>query len=391
MTPRRRPGNAEIVDLFHRKDGSDSSVKRRILDAGRNLKDTKRWCVRWVDYEHKQRNKSFHRRVDAKDFLDEITAQLTRGEYVKPEHGKTTVGTVYTEWEPTSVHVSGKTRYDRQGSWRNHVRPKWKDRQLSTIRKADVQAWVAEMHDSGCGQSTIERAVEVLRLTLEHAVDSGRLRANPAKGIKIPRAERPERYYLTVKQSEAVATSMELYSALIRVFCYCGLRWGEATALRVQDVDLDRRRLNVVKAFTSVGGKRVEKDTKSHENRSVPYPAVLDEALKELVDGRRPDERVFTTPDGTPLNASNFRNRFFVPAKVKAGQVLGSEIPPVTIHDLRHTAASLAVSSGANVKAVQRMLGHKSAAMTLDTYADLFDDDLDEVAVKMDRLISEES
>jgi integrase len=52
-------------------------------------------------------------------------------------------------------------------------------------------------------------------------------------------------------------------------------------------------------------------------------------------------------------------------------------------HDLRHTAASLAVSSGANVKAVQRMLGHKSAAMTLDTYADLFEDDLDEVAMRL--------
>ncbi len=54
--------------------------------------------------------------------------------------------------------------------------------------------------------------------------------------------------------------------------------------------------------------------------------------------------------------------------------------PRVTTHDLRHTAASLAISAGANVKAVQRMLGHASAAMTLDTYADLFDDDLDNVA-----------
>jgi integrase len=57
-----------------------------------------------------------------------------------------------------------------------------------------------------------------------------------------------------------------------------------------------------------------------------------------------------------------------------------AEFPRVTPHDLRHTAASLAVSAGANVKAVQRMLGHASAAMTLDVYADLFDDDLDAVA-----------
>ncbi|WP_405372454.1 MULTISPECIES: tyrosine-type recombinase/integrase [unclassified Microbacterium] len=59
--------------------------------------------------------------------------------------------------------------------------------------------------------------------------------------------------------------------------------------------------------------------------------------------------------------------------------------PRVTPYDLRHTAASLAISAGANVKAVQRMLGHASAAMTLDTYADLFDDDLDNVADALDR------
>lgn len=60
-------------------------------------------------------------------------------------------------------------------------------------------------------------------------------------------------------------------------------------------------------------------------------------------------------------------------------------IPQMTPHDLRHTAASLAISAGANVKAVQRMLGHASAAMTLGTYADLFDDDLDAVAKALDK------
>lgn len=58
--------------------------------------------------------------------------------------------------------------------------------------------------------------------------------------------------------------------------------------------------------------------------------------------------------------------------------------PWITPHDLRHTAASLAISAGANVKALQRMLGHASAAMTLDTYADLFEDDLDDVAAALD-------
>jgi integrase len=66
-------------------------------------------------------------------------------------------------------------------------------------------------------------------------------------------------------------------------------------------------------------------------------------------------------------------------------------VPRTTPHDLRHTAASLAVSAGANVKAVQKMLGHASAAMTLDIYADLFDDDLEAVATALEEARARES
>ena len=66
-----------------------------------------------------------------------------------------------------------------------------------------------------------------------------------------------------------------------------------------------------------------------------------------------------------------------------ASAVKRAKVQPITPHDLRHTCASLAVSAGVNVLALQRMLGHTSAKMTLDTYADLFDDDLDAVAVTL--------
>ena len=94
--------------------------------------------------------------------------------------------------------------------------------------------------------------------------------------------------------------------------------------------------------------------------------------------GKDPDELVFTSPHGTPLRNHNFRARVFAPAARSIG------LAGLTPHDLRHTAASLAVQAGANVKAVQRMLGHASAAMTLDIYAGLFGDDLDAVAERLD-------
>lgn len=391
MTARREPGNAEVEDLFTRKDGQPSALLKRLKNQGKDLKTYKRWRVRWVDYDGEQKTKSFARKVDARKFRDDITTKITRGEYIDFAHGKTTVATVYDQWEPTTVYLGVKTRYDRQNSWNNHVQPRWGKKELAQVRKADVQAWVTALHEDGKGESTISRAVEVLRLTLQHAMDAGWILSNPAKGIRIPRAEKRERYYLTVSQVEALATAIgEEYSTLIRVFSYCGLRWGEASALRVRDVDLERGRLQVVKAFTSDGGKRVEKDTKSHEQRSVPFPAALRGGLVAATKGRGPLERVFTTPAGTVLNPSNFRQRDYLPALKQAGQALGTPLPPVTIHELRHTAASLAVSAGANVKAIQRMLGHKSAAMTLDIYSDLFDDDLDEVAVRMDQLIADE-
>jgi integrase len=84
------------------------------------------------------------------------------------------------------------------------------------------------------------------------------------------------------------------------------------------------------------------------------------------------------------LRPSTIRNGWLTRA-VECCQLRDESFPRVTIHDLRHTAASLAIAAGANVKVVQRMLGHASAAMTLDSYADLFDDDLDAVALALDR------
>ena len=92
---------------------------------------------------------------------------------------------------------------------------------------------------------------------------------------------------------------------------------------------------------------------------------------------------MFTDLRGGVLRNSNYRARVFEPA-LRRCQSADDSFPSITPHDLRHTAASLAVSAGANVKAVQRMLGHAKASMTLDVYADLFDEDLDDVADRMD-------
>jgi hypothetical protein len=113
----------------------------------------------------------------------------------------------------------------------------------------------------------------------------------------------------------------------------------------------------------------------------VPFPPSLLEPIGSLCAGNEPEGLVFTSPKGGPLRLNNWRRRVFDPACQELGMF------KVSPHDLRHTAASLATQRGGNVKAVQRMLDHASAAMTLDVYAGLFSDDLDSVAVALDLLV----
>jgi integrase len=160
----------------------------------------------------------------------------------------------------------------------------------------------------------------------------------------------------------------------VRVLAYTGLRFGEAAGLRVGSVDLVRGRLEVVDNVTEADGHLYEGSPKARRTRSVPVPRLLRAELAAHIKGKKPADRVFTTRRGRPLRNSNFRHHVFDSAVTRAG------LAPLTPHDLRDTAASLSISAGANVKTIQRMLGHASAAMTLDIYAGLFDDDLDSVS-----------
>ena len=266
------------------------------------------------------------------------------------------------------------------------MKPYWGEREAGAIRKTDVQAWIAHMSNEGAKPTTIDQALTILRLILEYAVDSGVLAANPAHGVKKPRIVNRRHAYLTVKQVELLAGECDDGGTLVRLLAYTGLRLGEAVALRVEDVDLDRRRLHVHRSDTTPGGKLVEGTPKTHQARDVPLVRALVAPLAELMEGKAGADRVFVTLSGTPVRGDNFRHRVYNDA-VKQAMVTDTTMPKVTIHDLRHTAASLAVKAGGNVKAVQRMLGHASAAMTLDRYSDLFDDDLDNLVGRLDDLV----
>jgi len=111
--------------------------------------------------------------------------------------------------------------------------------------------------------------------------------------------------------------------------------------------------------------------------RFLAIPSFILDQIATRLEGQPADAFVFLAPRGGVLRLRNWRREVFDPAARAAG------LDGITPHDLRHTAASLAIAARANIKAVQRMLGHQSAAMTLDVYSGLFEDDLDQVAERL--------
>jgi integrase len=222
----------------------------------------------------------------------------------------------------------------------------------------------------------------VLASILDTAVRDRRLSANPARGVHLPRKHGTRHAYLSHQQVELLARSANDKGTLVRFLSYTGLRWGEAVALHVREIDFGRRRVSVVENAVRVGGRIIVGTPKSHHARRVPIPPFLAAELAELARGRSAGALIFG--DGVHhLNQPTVKGGWWVQSIARA-QAVDLGFPTPTIHDLRHTAASLAVSAGANVKAVQRMLGHASAAMTLDVYADLFDEDLESVSMALD-------
>ena len=304
-----------------------------------------------------------------------------RGEWVDPTRSRATVRELAELWFVAQMQIKPTTRLGYRQALDKHLLPRWGSTRLVDLTHGEIQAWVAEL-SKGLGPSIVRQTYLVLAGVLRYAVRDDRLSRNVAERVQLPRLVKRQHGYLSHAQVKALASECGEWSDLVLTLAYTGLRWGEAVGLAGEQVDLERRRLDISRAVSTPGGFVTWGTPKNHTRRSVPFPALLSAPLKARIDSG--DELVFSAPFGGVLHAGNFRSRVFYPA-VKRAMKKDPTFPRVTIHDLRHTAASLAVSAGANIKAVQRMLGHASAAMTLDVYADLFDDDLDEVAAALDR------
>ena len=332
----------------------------------------RRYRVRYRKPDHSQTTKrGFKTRREAELFLASVEIGKADGSYLDPTHGRVTIAALGDAWLASQPHLKPSSVAVVESAWRLHVRPVWGNLLVSEVRFGAVQEWVAELtngssHGRPRSASLVLRAHGILSAILEAAVRDRRIGSNPARGVSLPRKVGREHRYLTHEQVHSLAEAAGEYSTLIRVLAYTGLRWGEVSGLRVKDVDLARARLKVVQNAVLVNGEVIVGTPKTHKRRSVPVPPFVMYLVAEAMRGKQQNDLLFADAAGRHLRTPTVHEHSWLDrALVAAG------LPSMTIHDLRHTAASLAVAAGANVKAVQKMLGHASASMTLDVYTDL--------------------
>lgn len=327
--------------------------------------------------------RGFKTKREAEQFLAITEVSKLRGDWVDVTKSRATIRELAEAWYEAQVQIKETTRSGYRYNLDRHVLPAWGTYRVIEVSHSAVQSWVSALGRS-LGASTVRQIYLVLAGVLKFAVRDGRLSKSPADGIQLPRVTKRSHGYLNHAQVRLLAEECGAWGDLILLLAYTGLRWGEMAALSSERVDIERRRLEISIAVTEVRGALVWGTPKNHKSRSVPVPALALSGLIERAKTSPAPATLFRGSDGGVVRAGNFRSRVFNQAVARC-TAIDPTFPRITIHDLRHTAASLAVASGANVKAVQRMLGHASAAMTLDVYADLFDDDLDAVADALDR------
>ncbi|WAM17520.1 tyrosine-type recombinase/integrase [Rhodococcus sp. JS3073] len=333
------------------------------------------------------RKRGFTTKRDAQAYAAQVEVAKQTGAFVQASSGRATVGSLGPAWvERQKAHVKPSGWRSYESAWRVHCEPRWGSVPLNRVKYTEVQAWVAELSVTK-GPVVVQTAHSVLARILDDAVRDRLLAVNPARGVKLPRKVRKPNVYLTHDQVEALATEAGHYRSLVLLLSYTGLRWGEAAGLRVADVNFLKRRILVHENAVTVGSVVHVGTLKGHKHREVPLPVFVADELARTCVGKSRDELLWASRSGGHLGPPASKESWLSGA-VERCRKADPTFPRITAHLLRHCAASFAVSAGANVKVVQRLLGHSSAGMTLDVYADLFDSDLDSVADALDASVS---
>jgi integrase len=263
---------------------------------------------------------------------------------------------------------------------------------LGDISRQFVREWVADLN-RGLAPASLHKTVGVLRQVLAMAVTENRLAMNPVDGVELPAVTAVDQRFLTLDQLHVLADAAGAHRPLVYVLGTCGLRFGEVAELRWRDLDLDTLRVRIARSVTLVNGVFEAGSPKNGKARTVSLPAFV----ADLLAPRDLDALVFPDSGGRHMRGSNVRRRWWsqavaaavlFPRKLTNAAGEDTVVYDFKLHELRHTAASLAIQAGANIKALQNMLGHESAGLTLDRYGHLYGSDVEAVGVAINDLLT---
>jgi integrase len=343
----------------------------------------KTWTLRYRDPTGRQIRRTFKSHAEAQAERAQVESDMLRGVYIDPRASKIPFGEWATRWLDTRNHLKPKTADGYESLLRVHILPRFGDTPLRAIDYLDVEAFIADLADSGLSPSRTRQAHQLLSMILKSAVRSRRIGINPAEGISLPRTnKRPMRFIDSDEVARLADAVPDRYESWVYVAAYGGLRWAELAGLRRKRVNLLRRRLHIAETLSEVRGQLIWTGTKNHHTRDVALPGFVVDGLAQHLNrytAPEPDALVFTTDSGTPLRSPNFRRNIWLPATSEA------KLDGLTPHHLRHTCASLLISEGAHVRQVMEQLGHSSINVTMSTYAKVFPDDMDDLADRLEQ------
>jgi len=237
---------------------------------------------------------------------------------------------------------------------------------------------------------TIKNRHSLLSQMLSYAVSQRYVERNYAYGMKLPQLVKRRHVYVSLEGQRTIIESIDQrYRDLVIMLLGTGMRWSEITALRVEKVVrtesgyqilIDEAWKNVKTGSMKLGAPKTKKG-----QRDIPVPRAnteLHAALRRALHGKRLGDLVFPSPEGYQLRNAEFHDAVWQPMKRQLVASGWQEMFP-TIHDLRHTFASMAIRNGVDILTLANLLGHEKTATTLDTYGHLFGNAKDSAMASM--------
>jgi integrase len=278
-----------------------------------------------------------------------------------------------------SVVRSYRSSYDQ------HVSPLIGGRRVSTITRRDVQVIVNEAKARGLSASTVRNALMPLRLIMRVAIrDELGVGESPINMVELPAVRgRRERYAAPTEIPELLAALAPEDRGLWATAIYAGLRRGELMALSTQAVDLDAGMIYVRQGYDP-HSKTFITPKSAAGVRTVPIVKALRvHLLEHRMLTRRRDGLMFARPDGRPFASETITKRATAAWK-------NAKLTRITLHECRHTFASLMIAAGVNAKTLQEIGGWSSIAIVYDRYGHLMPGARDEAAGLLDAYLERE-